>query len=484
MDASQPQRSQKVNYHQWAQARRNPESRDGKCTQSSRKMLKRLEPLYFGQLQPMPPTPQFDADSVAQNSAGARSIAYLVSRYPTLSMIFVLREVRALRALGFRIETASINPPDRPAAELTAAERDEAARTYCVKGHGVTGAAAAHLRTLFGNPAGYFRGLAMAFSLAGLDAARLALNFAYFTEALMVGGWMRRNGQSHLHVHLGSQAASVGLFTQRVFGVGYSLTVHGPDEFFDAEGQYLAQKIAAADFIVCISDFTRSQLMRLSPPSLWGKFEVVRLGVDPANFAPASRPADQNADASFEILCVGRLTPAKGQHVLIEAVGRLVRDGREVRLRLIGNGPDEASLRDSAARLAPPGVVVFEGAVNQDRIRSFYATADCFCLASFAEGLPVVLMEAMAMGLPCVSTFIAGIPELIRNGEDGLLVPASDIGALAEALARLIDEPELRQRLAASGRQRVLQQYDLARNVEALAAVFAARIPPQARRKN
>jgi len=432
----------------------------------------------------MPATPQFDAEVAARVSGGPRSIAYLVSRYPTLSMIFVLREVGSLRVLGFRIETASINPPDRPIAELTAAEREEAARTYCVKDDGIAGAAAAHLRALVGNFGGYCAALALAFRLAGLDLARLFLNLAYFTEALMVGQWMRRKRLSHLHVHLGSQAASVGLFTRRVFGVGYSLTVHGPDEFFDADGQYLAQKIATADFIVCISDFTRSQLMRLSPPSLWGKFEVVRLGVDLAAFSPASRPAKDDPQFPFEVLCVGRLTPAKGQHVLIEAVGKLAREGRCVRLRLVGSGPDEASLRESAARLAPVETVLFEGAVNQDRIRSFYATADVFALASFAEGLPVVLMEAMAMGIPCVSTFIAGIPELIRNGEDGLLVPASDVEALGEALALLMDEPELRQRLAASARQRVLEHYDLARNVEELAAVFVERIPPQARLKS
>ena len=484
MDASQPQRSQKVKYHQWVQARRNPEWRDGKPPESSRRMRKRLEPLYFGQLSTMPQTPQLEAEPGAESAAGTRSISYLVSRYPTLSMIFVLREVQGLRALGFRIETASINPPDRPVSELTAGEREEAARTYCVKCDGVGGALAAHLRTLMGNFGGYFRGLALAFSLAGLDLARLFLNFAYFTEALMVGAWMRRNGQSHLHVHLGSQAASVGLFTQRVFGVGYSLTVHGPDEFFDAEGMYLAEKIAAAGFIVCISNFTRSQLMRLSPPSAWSKFSVVRLGVDPAAFSPAPQPANENPHPAFEILCVGRLTPAKGQNVLIEAVGKMAREGRQVRLRLVGNGPDEASLRDCAARTTPPGVVVFEGAVNQDRIRGFYATADAFCLASFAEGLPVVLMEAMAMGIPCVSTFIAGIPELVRDSQDGLLVPASDVDALAEALARLMDEPDLRQRLAASGRLRVQEQYDLARNVQALAAFFAERIPPQERPKS
>src|ERR1700677_2978004 len=153
----------------------------------------------------------------------------------------------------------------------------------------------------------------------------------------MVGQWMRRNRQTHLHVHLASQAASVGLFTQRVFRVGFSITVHGPDEFYDARGQYLAQKIATADFIVCISSYTRSQLMNLSPYALWSKLVVARLGVDPMLFCPLPKPAQQDA---FEILCVGRLTATKGQHLLIEAVDRLIQHDRSVRLRLVGDGPD------------------------------------------------------------------------------------------------------------------------------------------------
>jgi glycosyltransferase involved in cell wall biosynthesis len=301
------------------------------------------------------------------------------------------------------------------------------------------------------------------------------LNVAYFTEALMVGRWMRRNSQTHLHVHLASQAASVGLFARRVFGVGYSLTVHGPDEFYDARGQYLEQKIASADFIVCISSYTRSQLMKLSPDEQWAKMLVVRLGVDVTEWRPQPGACHQDV---VEILCVGRLTPAKGQHLLIDAVDRLIRQGRRVRLRLVGDGPDLSSLKDCAARINTPEAVVFEGAINQDRIRGIYAAADVFCLPSFAEGLPVVLMEAMAMSIPCVSTIIAGIPELIRDGVDGLLVPASDLDALVGALARLMDSPELRAQLGVSGRARIQEHYDLQRNAAALAGVFRAQIQP------
>ncbi len=402
-----------------------------------------------------------------------RSLAYLVSTYPTLSMTFVLREVLALRELGFRVETASINPPDRPIDGLTAVEAAEARNTYCVKQHGLAGATVAKLQTVFRNFGGYWRGVGLAFRLAGLDLRRLYLNLMYFIEALMVGQWMKRNGLRHLHVHLASQAASVGLFVRTVFGFGYSLTVHGPDEFYDADRQMLAEKIRAADFLCCISSFARSQLMKLSPYVHWNKFVVSPLGVDPETFAPQPK---RIAPETFEILCVGRLTPAKGQHILIDALEKLTREGRQVRLRLVGSGPDEASLREHAARVTARECVVFEGAISQDRIRDFYAAADVFCLPSFAEGLPVVLMEAMAMEIPCVTTHIAGIPELIRDGEDGLLVPPSDLESLAGALARLMDDAELRQRMGKNGRTRVREHYELRRNVERLAQIFAERV--------
>jgi colanic acid/amylovoran biosynthesis glycosyltransferase len=402
-------------------------------------------------------------------------MAYLVSQYPMLSMIFILREVVQLRALGFAIDVISINRADRSREGLTSAEAAEADQTYVLKQQGAAGAAKAHLQTLLTHPRGYLRGAACVLQLGGLDLKRLAYNLVYFTEALMAGQWMHTRGLEHVHVHLGSQAATVGLYIKRVFGYGLSITVHGPDEFYDAKGQYLAEKVAAADFLCCISFYARSQLMKLSPYSHWNKLEISRLGVDPQVFVPAlERPAHN----VFEVLCIGRLTPAKGQHLLIDAADLLTAQGRNVRLRIVGHGQDEASLRAQAARLKNPASVVFEGAVNQDHIRALYAQADAFCIPSFAEGIPVVLMEAMAMGLPCVTTQINGIPELIENGVSGLMVAPSDLHGLVAALARLMDDRELRARLAAAGRHQIEQQYDLVRNVEKLAQIFAKRIGP------
>lgn len=394
-----------------------------------------------------------------------------------LSMIFVLREVLELRRLGVEIDVASINPPDRPREAMSPDEASEAGRAYCLKAHGVRGALAAHAQALRRVPGGYLRGLMLLMRMSKLDARRWFMNAMYFSEALMVGAWMHRRDHAHLHAHLGSQAATVGLFVREVFRLGFSITVHGPDEFYDAEGQYLRQKVEAADFVCCISHFARSQLMKLSAYAQWSKLVVVRLGVDTLAFTP---PTPAPLGGPFVVACVGRLTPAKGQHLLVEAVTRIARQGGAIRLRVIGAGPDLQSLREQVAGLDAADVVRLEGAVNPDRIREVYAGAHCFCMASFAEGIPVVLMEAMAMGLPCVATWITGIPELIRDGVDGLLVAPSDIDGLVDSLRRLMDDPDLRTRLGRSGRERVCQRYDLQRNVEALAAVFAARValPP------
>jgi colanic acid/amylovoran biosynthesis glycosyltransferase len=415
----------------------------------------------------------FEPKTRAARSAPLPSIAYLVSQYPMLSMIFVLREVVQLRELGMEIAVASINAPDRAPEGMTVEELTESRRTYYLKDHGLRGAVRAHIQTMLQAPAGYLRGLRLILRLGAQDLKRLIFNFGYFTEALMVGVWMKRMQHGHLHVHLGSQAATVGMYVRQILGCGLSMTVHGPDEFYDAQGQYLREKIAAADFICCISSFARSQLMKCSPHEHWNKLVVSRLGVDPYLFAPTPVRA---APECFEILCVGRLIPAKGQHLLIEAIHRLVRQGWQVRLRLVGAGADEASLRQLASRLQIEDEVIFEGPVNQSGIRSLYANADLFCIPSFAEGIPVVLMEAMAMEIPCVTTRVAGIPELIRDGIDGLLVAPSDVDDLVVALARLMADPDLRRRVAKNGRARVLEHYDLNRNVGRLAEIFEERI--------
>lgn len=400
-------------------------------------------------------------------------LAYLVSRYPAFSHTFILNEVLRLKALGFHIRVASINDPDRPADAFTTDEADEAKLTYYVKGDGPKGALLALGSALVRRPARTLKGLIFALRLGGWDLFKVGFGLFYFIEALMIGRWMRREQIDHLHVHFATPASMVGLICKHIFPIGFSFMVHGPDEFYDAPGYRLTEKIEGADFVLAIGTYARSQLMKLSPPSCWHKFDVCPLGVDPQRFQPVE-PRGQPEPP--EVICVGRLVPAKGQHILIQAAAKLRDRGAEVRLRLVGDGPDRPSLERQVAALGLGDRVIFEGAVNLDRVQALYKGADLFALASFAEGIPIVLMEAMAMAIPCVTTRITGIPELIRDGVDGLLVAPSDDDELADAIARLARDADLRRQLGQAGRARVIDRYDLGRNTERLAETFRRRL--------
>lgn len=396
-------------------------------------------------------------------------IGYLVSRYPAVSHTFILREVAQLRALGHRIHTASINPPDRALVDMDATERAEAEATYCVKTDGAWGALKALAGGLARRPGG----------VVGLlwSAARLGLGskgLAYAAEALMVAHWMRSHGLERLHVHFGNAGATVGLLVKALTGCHLSYTIHGPDEFDEVAGQRLALKMRQADAVVCISHFARSQLMRISRPTDWPKFQVCRLGVDPLRFSyEARRPRSPRSEARVRLLCVGRLTPAKGQVVLVQACAALRDRHLDFHLTLVGEGPDRKRIEAEIARHRLGGQVRLTGAVGQAQVRAALACADIFVLPSFAEGIPVVLMEAMASGVPCVSTPVNGIPELIVHRRTGLLATAGDVDSLVKELETLIREPALRTHLAEGARKKIEADFDLQRNVQNLGRIFA-----------
>lgn len=406
------------------------------------------------------------------DSAGGCRLAYLLSRYPAVSHTFFLNEVHQLRKLGLLVEVASINTPDRPRASMPAVEAEEAEKAFYVKSAGAAWAAWIAAKILLRRPRGFVRGLAAALRLGRWDLSATLFALFYFVEALILGDWMRSRGLRHLHIHFCGPVATVGMLTSIAWDFPYSMTVHGPDEFYDVEKFYLRQKIGHAKFILCISDFCRSQLMRIAPHKYWDKMHVVRLGIDPGVFFPMQE--EREPEHPLEILCVGRLVPSKGQLILLRACSLLLSQGYSFRIRLVGAGPDRADLEAYAAQNGVPAI--FEGAKNHDETRQLLQRADIFALASFAEGVPVALMEAMAMEIPCVSTSIAGIPELIRDGLDGLLVSASSAEALASALKRLIEDPLLRQSYGIAGRKRVLELYNLPLNINSLAHIFKEQI--------
>jgi colanic acid/amylovoran biosynthesis glycosyltransferase len=285
---------------------------------------------------------------------------------------------------------------------------------------------------------------------------------------------MRRRGHNHLHVHFGGSVATVGMLPSIAWEFPYSIMIHGPDEFYDVNQSYLRRKVERAQFVLCISDYCRSQVMKICDPVHWNKLHVLRLGVDPNVFFP---DRSHRGRSVVEIVCVGRLVSTKGQLVLLRAVAELLRRGYPLRLRLIGEGADRGRLEAFILERQLGDSIFLEGARNHEATRKLLGQADIFALASFAEGLPVALMEAMAMEIACVSTYVGAIPELIRDGQDGLLVPPSSHEGLVMALEQLILDVELRQRLAASGHRRVLEFYNLERNVHALAAALEGQLP-------
>lgn len=399
-------------------------------------------------------------------------MAYLVSEYPAVNHTYILREIRELRKLGWEIDVASIRSDTRPASRLTAEEKEERSRTWYVKAQGFRGALRAHLVSFTTHPRAYLRGMLNAIRLGGTDVHKGLRNLLYFTEALIVGQWMQNRNLKHVHIHFSS---TVGLLVAKSFPVTISMTIHGPREFADPAKFHLEDKIKASQFICAISDYGRHQLMKNCHPDQWEKLERVPLGIDANVFIPSPK-------ASFEhdclnVISVGRLSPEKAQYILIEAMTRLVKEGRNARLCLVGDGPDRRALEKQIADCGLSGTVRLEGALNQNQLRTLYEESDVFALSSLSEGLPVVLMEAMAMEIPCVATRITGIPELIRDGVDGLLVEPSDAQLLATAIARLMDDPRLRKQIAIAGRLKVAQEYNLAENTALLARVFEKRIP-------
>ena len=350
--------------------------------------------------------------------------------------------------------------------------RQEAKRTFSVIGAGAVHALLANLRVLCRHPLGYVRGLLYAWTLSRGTPRLLVMYSLYFLEAVVAGDYFEGQGVTDIHTHFSS---TVLLILARIFRVRYSLTAHGSGEFVDVVGFHLAEKVAGAVFVATVGQYGMSQVMNASDPAHWHKVVVLPLGVNADAFRPR-RTLQRDLNEPFRLLSVGRLSAPKGYPILLEAVALLRERGRNVTLELVGEGPERATLEKLIALHDLGDCVRLAGACNHDRLADYYKSCDAFVLSSFLEGVPVVLMEAMAMELPCVATWITGIPEIIETDVEGLLVPPASASAIADAVERLMDDAEGARRLGAAGRRKVLAKYHLERNVERLAEEFRVRL--------
>jgi glycosyltransferase involved in cell wall biosynthesis len=299
-------------------------------------------------------------------------------------------------------------------------------------------------------------------------AAGPARALAYFVEACRIQRHLRDSDVSHLHVHFGTNAATVALLIAAMGGPGFSLTVHGPDEFDAPATHMLAAKVAAARFAVGISDFTAAQLQRWSHPSEAAKIHVVRCAVDERFFA-AARPIG----AARQLVCVGRLCPQKGQLVLVKAFARLAAEDSTARLVLAGDGEMRSEIERAVASHGLESRIHLTGWVDESQVREHVLGSRCFVLPSFAEGLPVSIMEAFALGRPVISTYVAGIPELVRPGENGWLVPAGNVDALFAAMREALAAPDAQlEAFAAAGARAVRERHDIATEGARLEKLF------------
>jgi colanic acid/amylovoran biosynthesis glycosyltransferase len=403
-------------------------------------------------------------------------IAYLTGQYPAVSHTFVLREVNALRQLGAEIATFSIR---RAGSNHLLADADRVAfeSTYAILPPRWKQLIATHAKLAAAAPMTYLSTLVMALRGAPVGLRGPLWQFFYFVESVVLWRECRRRGIRHIHVHLANVAADVAMLAAHLGSEidperpwSWSFTMHGPTEFFDVSHFRLAEKIRRAKFVVCISDYARSQLMALSDPAIWDRLHVVHCGIPLQQFTGSEDGDARQADPT--ILYLGRLVPEKGQAVLLQAVSLLNERGHMVNVILAGDGPSRLGLERLAEQLGIASRSSFPGAVGQEEIHDLYANASIFCLPSFAEGVPGVLMEAMAMRLPVVSTRIAGIPELVDDGQTGLLVSPGRPDELADALQLLLNDPSLCSHMGSRAREKVIREFNTDGSAEQLYARF------------
>lgn len=414
------------------------------------------------------------ARRAAAPATDTRRLGYVVTHYPKLSQTFVANEIRELRAHGIDVVPFSLNEPDDSDLRTDEARAEER-RTVYIKSAGAAAIGFELLRIFVRRPRAVAGVVSRALRTAGTDVKGVLWRLFHLGEAAMVRRRCRRAGIGHLHAQFGQATATIAWLAHELddaVGDGtltWSFTIHGFQDFVNEKETRLDLKAASASFVVCISDFTRSQLMRITEPDVWPRFHVVRCGIDFDQFTFAPKPAVHRPPV---ILTVGRLSTEKGHNVLLDALAAMRAAGSDATVELVGDGEHRAGIEAHARRLGVTGAVRFLGELPPHEVAERLRTADVFCLPSFAEGLPVSIMEAMATGTPVVTTYVSGIPELAVAGETAMVVPAGNATELAYALAAVLADDALRHRLTAHALDRVRANHDLHDNVAVLADLF------------
>ncbi len=397
-------------------------------------------------------------------------IAYLVNDYPKVSHSFIRREILALERQGFEILRIAVrgwaNPLPDPEDQ---SERDQ---TRYILEQGMAGLLLPTLRVLFKSPKRFFLALRLAIKMARTSHRSLPYHLAYVAEACRIVPWLDEFGAQRMHAHFGSNPTEIAMLAFVLGGPPYSFTIHGPGDF--AKPMNLGEKIERSTFVVAISSFGRSQLYLNATRENWPKINIVRCGLEEAFYdIPASSMASND-----RLVCVGRLCEEKGQLLLIAAVSSLAAKGVRCQLILVGDGPMREEIERLVHKSGLEDSVRITGWLSSEQVRAEILGARALVLPSFAEGLPVVIMEALALKRPVLTTYVAGIPELVRHGENGWLFPAGSVDDLASAIEDcILRPPEDIQRMGDAGHKRVVELHSIDLEAAKLAELFVTEQP-------
>ncbi|PKO93512.1 MAG: colanic acid biosynthesis glycosyltransferase WcaL [Betaproteobacteria bacterium HGW-Betaproteobacteria-1] len=383
-------------------------------------------------------------------------VAYFINQYPKVSHSFIRREILALERQGFEVQRIALRGWDGDAVDSE--DLQERDKTSYVLQDGIWSLLASTFSMLLNRPRQFLQALRQALKMSHRTDRPWPFHLVYLAEACRIVPWMQSFGASHVHAHFGTNSAEVVMLARFLGGPAYSFTVHGPEEFDKPQFLKLREKVRHAAFVVAISSYGRSQLYRWVDFADWDKVKLVHCGLEPAFHENQQVPV---TDAP-RLVCVGRLCEQKGQLLLVHAVSRLMLSGIDVQLVLAGDGEMRGEIEALLRQSALQHCVHITGWISSEQVREQILAARALILPSFAEGLPVVIMEAMALRRPVLSTYVAGIPELVRPGEGGWLIPAGDIEALTEALKQVLAAPrEELERMGILAHARVLRDHSI-----------------------
>ncbi len=399
------------------------------------------------------------------------TIAYLINQYPKVSHSFIRREIAGIESCGVRVLRFSVRSCGTELVDE--ADLRELDQTQVILAGGVSRLLLSLLSVAIDNPIRFLQAFLLTIKLSRASRRGLARHLAYLAEGCLLRQWLSKAGVDQVHAHFGTNSVDVAMLCHVLGGPPYSFTIHGPEEFDRVKDLALVEKIARAVFVVTISYFGRSQLYRWCQPDQWSKLHLIHCGVDDDFLAQALVPIA----ADPRLVCVGRLCEDKGQLLLLEAVSRLASEGLQFKLVLVGDGYLRPQIEAEIANLNLQNWVEIIGWASSSEVRQQILAARSLVLPSFAEGLPVVIMEALALGRPVISTYIAGIPELVEPNVCGWLVPPGSVEALVEVMRTALTLPiETLEKMGKVGAERVAKFHSSTIEAHKLTALFQSKV--------